>query len=370
MRHLSDGTLRRLVDEPLSVSAADRAHFATCPRCRRTFEEISADAQNAARLLAASNGRLDPAPALVRLRARIAAGQIRPAPRWKLWLTARIHRSNPQLLKPIGVAAVAAALVGTVAFTPAGSFAQSFITIFQVKQVAAVPITSSDLRTLPSLTKYGTVHVPRKIQDHPASNWADAAAKAHLSVAIPASLPPGVSASSAKYDVIPGTAASFTFSAAQARRATAGRVLPRMPARIDGSTLRLTTGTAVVVVYGNTKADLPSLVVGEMKAPRVSSTGVSVKEIENYVLSLPGVSPQLASAIRSIGDPATTLPIPIPVDLASAHNVQVQGVQGLAIGDSTGVGSVVVWQKNGIVYGVGGTQSESDILTVANSLHE
>jgi hypothetical protein len=106
-----------------------------------------------------------------------------------------------------------------------------------------------------------------------------------------------------------------------------------------------------------------------MKAPKLSSTGVSVTEIENYVLRLPGVSPQLASAIRSIGDLTTTLPIPIPVDLASSQPVTVQGAQGLAVGDSTGVGSLVVWEKNGIVYGVGGTLAESEVLNIANSLH-
>ena len=106
-----------------------------------------------------------------------------------------------------------------------------------------------------------------------------------------------------------------------------------------------------------------------MKAPTVASTGASLQDLEDYLLQLPGVSPQLAAEIKSIGDPSSTLPLPIPVDRASEHSVQVQGVQGVAVGDSTGIGSVVIWEKDGIIYGVGGTLSESQVLDVASSLH-
>jgi hypothetical protein len=49
--------------------------------------------------------------------------------------------------------------------------------------------------------------------------------------------------------------------------------------------------------------------------------------------------------------------------------VTVQGVQGLAVGDSTGLGSVVIWEKDGIIYGVGGPLTEDQVLDIANSLH-
>ncbi len=46
----------------------------------------------------------------------------------------------------------------------------------------------------------------------------------------------------------------------------------------------------------------------------------------------------------------------------------VQGVQGEAFGDNTGIGSAVVWINNGIVYFVGGTIAQTDALAAANSL--
>jgi hypothetical protein len=113
---------------------------------------------------------------------------------------------------------------------------------------------------------------------------------------------------------------------------------------------------------------MPALVIGQMVAPKVSSTGATVKELEDYVLSLPGVSPNLATALRSIDDPTSTLPIPIPVDMAHADKITVAGAPGLAIGDSTGLGSAVIWEKGGIIYGVGGPLPESQVIDIASSL--
>jgi hypothetical protein len=48
--------------------------------------------------------------------------------------------------------------------------------------------------------------------------------------------------------------------------------------------------------------------------------------------------------------------------------VSVHGVTGLFIGDSTGLGSAVIWQQNGLVYLVGGTLTEAETMAVANSL--
>ena len=99
------------------------------------------------------------------------------------------------------------------------------------------------------------------------------------------------------------------------------------------------------------------------------SDGATVSEIQAYLLSQPSVSPELAAQIRAMGDPASTLPVPVPMGQASAKNVNVHGTKGLFIGDSTGLGSGVLWQQNGLVYIVGGTLTEAETIAVANSLH-
>jgi hypothetical protein len=62
------------------------------------------------------------------------------------------------------------------------------------------------------------------------------------------------------------------------------------------------------------------------------------------------------------------MPIPVPVNRADSHTVTVQGVQGLAVADQTGLGGGIIWEKDGNIYGVGGTYTESELLQIANSL--
>jgi hypothetical protein len=93
-----------------------------------------------------------------------------------------------------------------------------------------------------------------------------------------------------------------------------------------------------------------------------------VAQIESYLVSLPGISPQLAAQIRAIGDPTQVIPLPIPVDRATSRSVTVDGVRGVLVGDDTGLGAGVIWVKNGYVYGVAATASQDDVLAVARSL--
>src|SRR5207245_1619310 len=69
-------------------------------------------------------------------------------------------------------------------------------------------------------------------------------------------------------------------------------------------------------------AHIPTMAVVQMQSPVVSSSGASVTEIENYLISLPGFPPDVAAQIRAIGDPSTTLPVPVPTGQQS-HQVDV-----------------------------------------------
>jgi hypothetical protein len=134
----------------------------------------------------------------------------------------------------------------------------------------------------------------------------------------------------------------------------------------------------VASIYGNlnkptsgsdlTQANLPQLIVAKSSAPVATSTQVTVKQLTDYIVTMPGISPELVAAIKAIGDSGTTLPVPVPIEFGTATRVQVQGVDGIALGDNTGVGAGVIWIKNGVVYGVVGTIKQSDAILVANQL--
>lgn len=362
-----------------SLDPTDRArlaqHLRRCTACRTAADAWRAVAEAAE--VDAAELQLPPY-LLDRVFATIERDEALVQP-WQMRIKAMFRSNRRQLIRPLVGVAAAAAITGAVVATPVGSAAQGFLTVFTPKQIAVVPVTQSELQTLPDLRDYGTIVQPAHVRPIKVDSVAAADARAGFSVATPASLPSGVGAPS--YSVMPSESGSFTFSAAKARETAArkGKTLPTMPANIDGSSVQVTTGTAVIASYPSTKGTatvkdggktekMPALVVGQMAAPTVQSTGVSAQQLEQYLLAQPGISPDLAQAIRDIGDPSSTLPIPIPVNKAASHAIQVQGVTGLSLADSTGIGGGIIWEKNGMIYGVAGTYPESQLLAVANSL--
>ena len=113
---------------------------------------------------------------------------------------------------------------------------------------------------------------------------------------------------------------------------------------------------------------MPTLLIAQSKAPVIRSDGASLDELRSFMLAQPGISPQLAAQVRAIGDPGQTLILPIPLDLASGKAITVRGVRGVFVGDSTGLGSAVVWVADGLVNVVAGSLGEKELLGVADSL--
>jgi hypothetical protein len=311
------------------------------------------------KLLAMPPLAVDTEAGLARFAATAQRTNVRPA-----------RRAMPAFLfaTPAKWLAAAAAIVVVATTLAMTGVADSILQIFETKQFAAVTVTPTDLQTLGQLSQFGTLTWSAQPNPHQVASLTAATAETGLP-AISVTLPASVTAT-ARYGVVPRTTATFVFDAALARSSAAaiGRTAPPMPAKLDGSTLVLTGGPAILVTYGTESQGTGALVAGIAKAPTVGSDGASVAEIQAYLLSQPSVSPALAAQIRAMGDPASTLPVPIPVGQAAAKNVSVHGVTGLFIGDSTGLGSAVLWQQNGFVYIVGGTLTEAETLAAANSL--
>ena len=317
--------------------------------------------------------------ALARLRTRVQAEGIAPV------APALRRRGNPRWLQ--GLAAAAGVVIVASALTVSG-VAESVLKIFEPKSIVAVPLTQGDLNYLNQacgglnlqqcMGAYGTFEWTTPPHPKEVGSRGQASAEAGFAAMAPTSLPSSVTGNP-RYGVINRSAATFTFSADSTQRAAASqnRTAPPLPSNIDGSKLFITGGPAIVQIWGapagaptptGAFGDVPSLIVGQAKAPTVSSDKVTVDELRTYLLSQPGISPQLAAAIRAIGDPSSTLPVPVPAELAISHPVTVQGVQGLFIGDNTGILSVVIWQRDGMMFEVIGSFTESEALAIANSM--
>lgn len=362
MKHVSDGILRRMLDEPLAAPARDRRHYSGCPVCKGSLAQMRQDAHAVASTFGQGIPRPDLNTARQSLDARKDSARMRTAGRSTLWMRT-VH--TPRWTWAIVGAALVALLVS---FTPARSAADGWFTIFQARQFSTISLTRGELRTLPNLRHLGTLHVARGLRAHQFTSQSAAERVTGDHIRLPSSLPSGI-ATQRVFQLVPAQTSSFTFSAqkAQALAARLGKALPPMPTDVNGSTIRLITNTAVMTVYGG-QSEIPSLVVGQTAVPRITSSGATLKTIEDYMLKLPGVSKQLAREIESIGNPTTTLPIPIPVSWAYAQRVHVQGQPALLVGDNTGVASVVIWEAHGMVYGVGGSLTQGQVLRIADSL--
>jgi hypothetical protein len=381
MDHLADGTLRRLVDDGETLDDIQASHLASCAICRSKMAAIVDDAGRTHDVF------------LRALTADASGADSDDADSSSAWrsISPRLMRRRSVLLSgPWLIAATAAAAaVCLLAFTPVGTYAQNFLTIFEPEQFVALPVSRSEIVSLPDLTRFGTMTQRVAPQVRDVSGQAAAAALAGFPVEVPTWLPTGTPAV-ARYAVTSGSDSTFTFSARKmSAMAPHGRPLATMPRALDGAMLELRTRPAVILAYGEPVSslrgsesssrrnanddesrgrDFPPLVVVQAPVPSVRSTGATVAEIEEYLLHQPGVSPALAAQIRAIGDPATTVPIPIPIDRAFGQRVRVQGVDGLGIGDDTGVGGIVIWQRNGMIYGVAGQLRQRDILAIAESM--
>lgn len=387
MRHLSDGALRRLYDEPYSLDEETRAHYNDCADCRARFATVADDARHAMGLLAVPAATVDAAGALARLKGRTSAG----APRLS------VLRGGGRRLAfgGLAAAALAVALISTLAFTP---LAANLVKIFEPTQVTPVAVTPGDFQGLDAFSNWGDVKGTSRGELQQTETAAEAAKASGLpEIRVNAgTLPAGLQKAPVSYAALSQSSGTVTFN-------------NNAPAKLHGSTLTLVAGPAETAVYGDlgklaqtargaaksgqggdaaagaegaapSSADRqqsiqqalnaigPIMAVAEMKSPQVTSTGASVADIKSALLAQPGLSPTLRSAISSIDNPEGNLPIPIPSGYVNSHPVKVQGVNATAFGDNTGLGSAVVWIKGGRVYAVAGTLTEDQILAVANGL--
>ncbi len=385
MRHLSDGALRRLYDEPFALDEATRAHYNSCQDCQTRFATVADDARHAAGLMAVDAVAVDAAAALARLKARAndRAAPVRSSVhvQWAGW--------RRPLVGGLAAAVVAVGLVATMAFSPLGA---NLLGLFQPTQVESVPIQQGDLTGLDAFSSWGDV----KWTKTPSLQEAASAREASQVSGLPViqvdtkKLPSALASAPVAYAAVGQASGTVTFNSSA-------------PTRLHGSTLTAVVGPAETALYGDLNklaksagssasggttaegstgssgptvnnvrdalaAAGPILAVAEMQAPKVSSTGATVADIKNALLAQPGLSQPVRDAIKSIDDPKGNLPILIPSGYVNARTVNVQGVHGTAVGDNTGLGAAVIWINKGRVYCVAGTVTEGELLTVANSL--
>lgn len=359
MGHPTEGVLRRLLDEPAGVASVDREHVTGCEECLGRAAGISEDADLVHAALATDGrGDFDVGPAWQRLSAAASGPARVPS------VSPRAGRVRAALRRPV-VATVAVALVVSGAGAAA---ANNWFQIFRTEQIAPVSLSTGDLNALPDLRDYGDVAVTGAPDVHPVPDAAAAAAETGLDVPRVTSLPRGVTGEPA-YQVGGEASFTFTFSAERASRAAAaaGKAPPPPPPSLDGSAVRLVAGPGVAAIWS--KSGVPVLVIGRAVAPRAfSSSGIPFETLRDYLLSFPGLPPNVAAPLRTFNADGSTLPLPVPADRVTTSSAQVNGEPATVLATRDRSLAGVVWVRDGVVTVVAGALDTDEVLSVARSL--
>jgi hypothetical protein len=349
--HLTDGSLRRIYDDPDAKTGADALHLENCAECQARLKAVSEDARAVASLLAVPDVKVDVARAFSQVSSA-------PAAQPKFGIRMPFVRSTSRSL--VLAFASAVAVLGLVVTAVAqGGFSST------PETVKVVPLNVADMQALYQLSDYGTLTWTTKPEFQLVTS-AEQANSAGVGAPKIGPRPSGVS-SNVTYATMSKAVAKFTFSKDKASAAAIkhGKALPPMPKGMEGASITVTLGPAVAEIYGDlqqppkgsdiTQANLPQMVVAKSLAPKVSSPDISIADFESYLLQQPDLSQDLKDAISALGSSGKTLPIFVPVKFTSHESITISGTQAVALGDNTGLGSGVVWIKGGNVYVVAGT---------------
>ncbi|WP_214109043.1 hypothetical protein [Acrocarpospora catenulata] len=384
MRHPTDGTLRRLLDEPAGVAEADREHVAGCPACLSGLAAAQEDAAVASAALSVQSASVQSAKvesvsvqsvsveslsvesdvdvdAGWRRLSRALAEEGRAAPgssasparRWRAVLRSPV----------VAVVGVVVLLAGAGA-----AAAVDWLQIFRTEQIAPVTAPRADLVKLPDLSAFGKLEVTGQVDVRQVADAAAAEKASGLSVPRVAELPRGVTGEPT-YHVGARASAVFTFSAEKAARtaAAAGQTAPPPPPGLDGSQFQLVAGPGLAAVWSANRP-FPALIVARAIAPTAYSSGVPFDTARDYLLSLRVLPEDVASQLRGFSGEAMTLPLFTATEQSTSTTADVGGVPATVLTPRDGTMAAVVWVSDGVVTAVAGSLSADEALSVARGL--
>jgi hypothetical protein len=424
MRCADEGRLRAFLDAELAAGERDdlAAHLDACPDCAGQLAMLREETAAVSTLLAAwlpepvadtaAGDERQARAALARFRStmRETAGDNAVAPqgfidRTKEWAATMIARLNTRRLRPaLGAVALVAILGLVLSLSPVGSLADQLFKTFRVQQFQAVTVHVPQMSSLPQVhdgtgdvtpeqltqlqallaplgtpTTNATANTAREVTDQAAAR--DFLAGHGSKLFAPKSVPAPYSGLAARYGVANPTSSTYTLNVQTAKQYLAMLNAPELsalpwPDGVDQLTFGLDTPAAAMTVYGDetTRQGFGILQMAVLNGD-TSAAGPALKlpdelDVNAFraaLLALPGLPADTVAQVKAVKAWERTLIIPVP-DNATSKNVTVKGNTGLLILDGEGRGSLLLWQQDGMLFAVGGTLTETEIMAVANSM--
>jgi Putative zinc-finger len=403
MNCVSENSLRAYHDGELSgVERLEiEAHLHTCAMCSKHLREIAATSERVHGQLAAlgdtsSETRIDAQSAFSRFKGQQGAGiAIAPAtPELVANETTPRLTSRGRPWRRLWIGAVAATiLLCSLAFPFGRGLAQRFLGTLRIEKVQPVRLDFSALDGNRPLQEMLRQMVSDKvvITADEKSQRASTAADASQLAGFPARL---LGARTDTPNFIVGGQHAFHMTIDRTRLQDifdqAGRTDLVLPAALDGANVSVNVPRSIMVQYGDcpeshaasdtqpAPAQPPSgawttcLALQEVPSPLVNMpSDLNLQQLAEIGFQLAGMNATQARELGQTIDWKSTLVLPIPRFASSYSEVSVNGVQGTLIQGSgrRGPDYVLVWVKNGIIYGLVGHGDSSNAVGLANSLN-
>ena len=271
--------------------------------------------------------------------------------------------------------AAVAVLAMALSFAPVRGVAADFLNIFRVQNVEVITISPDDMHALQRLGEEGGGKVDienlGKIESsgftQPEQVTMNAAKEA---VDFDLKLPQGLTGyNEPSYNVQKGFTTSFTLDVDKANEVFKSfGATQLLPGALDGKKFTAKMPTVVMANYPKDNGGL--VVIGQARSPEfILPAGVDADAVRDVLLSLPVLPENIRKQLEAVKDWRNTLIIP-NID-GSAKEVKVGDAEGVFITppkEHAAGDSALVWQQDGVIYGISGQLDLAAAQEIAASL--
>lgn len=379
--HKKEGLLRAFLDNqvPAEEKQTIEAHLKTCETCRQRLAALRLRGEMAASAVSTLREPSEGAEpstyrAFARLQARIEneSGPKRSVgTMWNRMTTSGRWRA--------AWAAVVTLLVVSlfVLYPPLRTAASEFLGVFRVRKFAAIPVNLSALENNPTFANILESALSDQIEvtrtPGPLTiveSEQEASALAGFTVRLPAWLPETY-APPPTMRVADETAFRITVDGEYVRliQEALGKTDIPMPAGLEGAQVSVDIPKVFTAIYPSERGSLHLI---QAPSPDIALPArLDMTELGAFALRLAGMAESDAVNLAATIDWASTLVVPVPMQYATYTEVSVAGADGLIIGERSERADpelLLMFQRDGIVYGVQGRVPTEDLISIAESL--
>ena len=358
MSHPDTGTWRAWLDAEAVVPDAD-AHLSGCTDCTREVSRLRGDASHAA-------------SAVALLAPPVAVAPPAAPPSTAAAVATDKRRRRSERGRHWAASAAAALVAFAVVATPAGrAAAGDFLALFRSERVALLAVDEPSLtETAMVLGQLGKAHEVSEPEPVEVAGLGAAVERTGVTVTVPdpATFPEGTETEPV-VRVTDDQQLRFEFREAATRDYLSqfDDAQRPLPDGYDGATLIVNVPAGVLQEYRDPDG-LPAVLVGHAGTVTAEVDGdIDLETLRAFLLDLPGLPESVVRQLAEIDDWRTTLPVPVPMDRFGGRETTVDDAEAVLV-QQAGLGSALLWQRDGVVTGVAGRLDEAGLRAVVDSL--